>query len=195
MASGFAGLPTEFYEIKKYENEIITLERIDVETNKKISSGKKKSKEKSHIVYTEYTEEDYLSGKYETTTPDDNTKELWFKLKDRILTAYDDVLEYKQRKKYGGFYSKVDNACICTLDSTKSAIWISYSITKENFFDYPYISYTTKGHFGVGYYRSKIQNSKDIEKVLPRIHDVLNEKGAYDDDLFEEEILEETMFG
>jgi len=195
LASGFAGLPTEFYEIKKYENEIITLNRIDVETSKKISTGKKKTKEKSHIVYTEYTEEDYLSGKYETTPPNAETKELWFKLKDRILTAYDDVLEYKQKKKYGGFYSKVDNACICTIDANKSAIWISYSITKKDFFDYPHIVYTTKGHFGVGHYRSKIQNSKDIEKVFPLIHDVLYEKGALSGDSFDDKILDETIFG
>lgn len=181
IASGFAGLPTEFYEIKKYEKDIVTLDRIDVEQNKKILSEKKKNKEKHPVVYAEYTEEDYLSGKYETAPPNTETKELWFKLKDRILTTYDNVLEYKQKKKYGGFYSKVDNACICTINANKSTMWISYSITKKDFFNYSDIVYTTKGHFGVGHYKSKIQNSKDIEKVVHPIHDVLYEKGVLGD--------------
>lgn len=175
-ASGFAGLPTEFYEIKKYENEVITLNRIDVKTDTSVATGKKKVKGKSHIAYAEYTEEDYLAGKYGTTAPNAQTKELWSSLKDTIQLSFDDMIEYQQKKKYGGFYTRDDNACICTLDATKSAIWLSYSITKKNFFESPFVSYTTKGHFGVGHYRSKITNAEDIEKALPHIQKVLGDK-------------------
>ena len=155
-ASGFAGLPTEFYEIKQFDDEIITLNRIDTKISADVSSKKGKTL-KPRMSITEYIEDDYLAGKYETTKPAENTKRLWIKLKNTILDTFN-KLEFKQKKKYGGFYSKDDNACICTLDVTKDSIWISYSTTKKNFFQDQFVTYTIKGHFGVGHYRSKIKN-------------------------------------
>lgn len=172
-ASGFAGLPTEFYEIKRYHDDIITLNRIDLKPDK---SYRKDSERKTHVTIAEYNEEDYLAGKYETTPPSSEIIKLWKDFKDLILDSFD-KLEFKQKKKYGGFYSIDDNSCICTLDAQKNAIWLSYSITKKNFFsETDFVAYTTKGHFGVGHYRSKITSKEDINEAIPFINMVYDDK-------------------
>jgi len=173
MASGFAGLPTEFYEIKKYQDNILTLNRIDQKQEK---SSRKDLKRKIQVTISEYHEEDYLAGKYETTPASPETIKLWRDFKNLILDSFD-KLEFKQKKKYGGFYSTEDNSCICTLDAQKNAIWLSYSTTKKNFFeDTDFVTYTTKGHFGVGHYRSKITSNEDVDQAIPFIHNVYEDK-------------------
>lgn len=174
-ASGYRGLPTELYEIKKYNDDVVTLNRIDLKS-KKTETKRGPSKTRPRFTLAEYNEKDYLAGKYETTSASPYTIELWKLFKNMILDAFS-KLEFKQMKKYAGFYSTDDNSCVCTIDAQKNAIWLSYAITKKQFFENTdFVTYTTKGHFGVGHYRSKIKNSNDAERAIPFIQMVYDDK-------------------
>jgi len=129
-ASDFQGLPIELYEIKKYEDGVLTLNKIENKESHTHNLSKIKSKEKTRVVLTEYSEEDYLLGKYQTPVPSPEIRQIWNKLKNRISDSFEKV-EFKQKKKYAGFYSKEDGSLICTLEATKSRIKLCYTTRKN----------------------------------------------------------------
>lgn len=178
-ASNFQGLPIELYEIKKYEDNVITLNKI--ETKVEISTKhalKTRAKEKVRIVLAEYSEDDYLSGKYETSVPNPQIKDLWFKLKNKISDNFEKC-EFKQKKKYAGFYSKEDASLICTLEITKLRIKLCYTTRKNKgiLSASKFVSDVSKrGHWGVGDFQSEIKSNEDIENALPLIRKVYEEK-------------------
>ena len=174
-ASGFQGLPIELYEIKRFEQDIITLDRVGSIKTKHVSRKNNAPKTSSHVL-TEYLEEDYLNGKYGNTALSSKSKALWCDLKNKILDNFEN-LEFTQKKKYGGFYSTSDNSLICTMTSTKDTLTLDYSITKTNFFTKNnFVKYTLKGHYGAGHYRSKIHNHKDIDNSIQFIKKVYDYK-------------------
>ena len=174
-ASAFQGLPIELYEIKRFEQNIITLDRVGSIKTEHVSRKNNAQKTSSHIV-TEYLEDDYLNGKYGNATLSDKSKILWRDLKNKILDNFEN-LEFKQKKKYGGFYSTSDNSLICTMTSTKDTLTLDYSTTKTNFFTKnDFAKYTLKGHYGAGHYRSKIHNHDDIDNSIQYIKKVYDDK-------------------
>ena len=174
-ASNLKALPIELYEIKRFEQDIITLDRVGSIKTEYISRKNNAPKTSSHIV-TEYLEDDYLNGKYDNTALSSKSKTLWCDLKNKILDNFEN-LEFKQKKKYGGFYSTSDNSLICTMTSTKDTLTLDYSITKTNFFNKnDFAKYTLKGHYGAGHYRSKIHNHKDIDNSIQYIKKVYDYK-------------------
>lgn len=127
---------------------------------------------------SEYDEEDYLSGKYKTGNASKKTRELYFKIKKRILENFKD-LEIRQTKAYIGFYFKDTTRCVCTLDVLKSKVNLAYAITtaKKVLFPSDFIrDVENVGIFGVGHYQSVIKNEDDIAKVLPFIRKVYDFK-------------------
>ncbi|MGH2612766.1 MAG: hypothetical protein ACRDFB_06915 [Rhabdochlamydiaceae bacterium] len=194
-ASTFPGLPIELYEIKQYEDDIITLNNIEEtsnnieETSKEVStSDARKPKIKPRIALAEYNEDDYLAGKYHNQYPTQETKNLYFKLKSVILDNFD-KLEYKQKKIYAGFYSKNDGSCICTLEVLKNKIILTYSTSKKGLL--PLSDFvkdvSQKGHHGVGQFQSEIEKEGDMVKALPNIGIVYEQKvssGSFSSDNF-----------
>ena len=77
--------------------------------------------------------DDYLNGKYGTATLSDTSQILWRDLKNKILDNFEN-LEFKQKKKYAGFYSTSDNSLICTMTSTEDTLTLDYSTTETYFF-------------------------------------------------------------
>ena len=169
-ASQSANLPIELYTIAKFENGIVLLDRIE---NKTDSSSKGKVKTNSIIRLDEYSEDDYLEGKYGTQIPTENTKLLFLKFKNKILDTFSEV-ENKQKKKYIGFYSKKDGSAICTIEVKKTKLNLCYSTSKKNFIpiDSFVQDYSNKGHWGIGHYLSEISNESDILKSIPLIEKV-----------------------
>jgi len=173
-ASGYVGLPIELYEIKKFEDEIIILNKIENKSTPLIvSASKKKTKIKSSIVITEYNEDDYLSGKYDTQMPTTQTRYLYERLKAEILRNFD-KLEQKQKKKYVGFYSKEDGSAVCTVEVRKHKIMLTYSTIKKGIVPLSdFVRDVSKiGHWGVGHFQSEVKNEEDIKKSLPLIQKV-----------------------
>lgn len=172
-ASQSVSLPIELYEISKFDNGVVLLDKI--EDKKEIST--KKAKSTSIIRLDEYSEDDYLEGKYDTQIPSDRTRMLYFKIKNSILDAFPEI-ENKQKKKYVGFYSKKDGSAICTIEVTRNKLKLCYSVTKKDIVPVNsfVIDYTGKGHWGIGNYMSEIKNETDIEKAIPLIEKVYNFK-------------------
>jgi predicted transport protein len=173
-ASQSVNLPIELYEISKYENGIVLLNKIE---DKKDLSSKSKLKSTSYIRLDEYSEDDYLEGKHDTQIPSEQTKKIYFKLKNLILDTFSDI-EYKQKKKYAGFYSKKDGSAICTVEVKKNTLNLCYSVTKKDIITVNSFvkDLTGKGHWGIGNYMSEIKTEMDIEKSIPLIEKVHNFK-------------------
>ena len=171
-------LPIELYEIAKFENGVITLNKIEDE--KTVGT---KSKNTSIIRLEEYSDEDFLAGKYGNPATSDKTKQLFFNLKNMIVDTFPE-LENKQKKKYLGFYSKKDGAALCTILTGRDKLQLFYTIRQKDFFPpSSFIKYMFKkdgkkiGHWGLGDYMSEITNKSDIEKAIPLLSKVYEYKG------------------
>lgn len=126
----------------------------------------------------EYNEEDYLKGKYKTGKASKKTRDLYFKIKSRILENFQD-LEARQKKAYVGFYYKDSHTCVCTLDVAKSKIKLAYATTiaKKILSSSTFIRNVENiGIYGVGHYQSEIKNEADFEKALSYIKIVYDYK-------------------
>jgi len=174
-------LPIELYEIARYENEIITLNKIEQES----SSSEKKSKSQAIIRLQEYSEEDFLDMKYhEGRNPlSPQMKQFWYQAKNRILEENEN-LEYHQKKLYGGFYSKLDGSAVCTFDPKNTKILLSYT-TRQNsgiLSGSSFVRLMIKedgnpiGHWGMGDYQSELKTEADLEMALPLIKKVYDSK-------------------
>ena len=172
-ASSFQGLPIELYEIRKYHDDIVTLNRIWDSTMKSIDSEKPKTR----ITLSEYVEEDYLDGKYHGAYPTDDIKQLWHKLKETIEETFDDA-EFRQKKFYGGYYLRDDGSSICTLEVRKNEIKLCYSTNKIDLLELSdfVIDMSNKGHWGIGKFMSLIKSMDDIAKSIPIISKVYQSK-------------------
>lgn len=164
----------ELYEIKQYEDNIVSLDRLELQPDKQ-----KKESPQERSVYEQYTDDEYLNGKYDTNLkPTPETRQLWNKLKDQILATFE-KLEFKQRKHYAGFYSKDDRSVICTIQALNTKINLNYSITTDKKLLQPsefVTDVSSKGQWGIGHYRSEIKNTRDIESALPLIEKVYRYK-------------------
>lgn len=166
--------PIELYRIRRYENGILGFERIEQRNDNRTKS---KSRDSAIVRLSEYSEDDYLEGKHGTQIPNEYTKTLFFKLKNKILDTFLEV-ENKQKKKYVGFYSKKDGSAICTIEVKKTKLDLCYSTTKKGVIpvDSFVKDWTGKGHWGIGDYMSEITNETDIERALPLIQKVYDHK-------------------
>lgn len=174
------GLPVRLYQIHQFDEGIITIERMgEIATeHTRFSPSEDATKTKSYVRLDEYDEEKYLNGEYKTGNSSPETLELYFKIKKRLLETFED-LEPRQRKAYMGFYSKNNDACICTLDVGKSKIKITYATTvKKNILSPSEFVRDVEniGVYGVGHYQSEIKNEDDVERSLQYVQKVYDYK-------------------
>ena len=170
-ASSFHGLPIELYEIRKYQDDIITLNRIGD------STVKDTEKTRSVTRLSEYVEEDYLDGKYHKQYPTENTKRLWNQLKEIIEETFEDV-EFRQKKIYGGYYLRDGGSSVCTLEALKNKIVLCYSTSNMSLLEPSefVIDVSNKGHHGIGSFQSSIESAEDVSKAIPIISKVYQSK-------------------
>ena len=169
-ASMSSALPIELYEIKKYENNLITLNRLDSGSKQVISKNGGKSEKKISITLDEYDINDYLAGKYDgRNIMPEEIKKLYNKMLDMISNSFENI-EFRQKKMYGGFYSSQDGQSICTFTTSKSKINLYYSTTKKDLIPLSdFILDKSKGHYGLGLIGSEIRNEDDIQRSLQYI--------------------------
>ena len=171
--------PIELWEIKRFDDETFTLEKIHDK-----EKGKKTYRQDSSII-GEYSEEDYLEGKYFREgrgAPTDEVKKLFKILKSKILERFTDI-EIKQKSRYAGFYSTKNDAALCTIVAYGKRIQLNYTIRiKDALPESEFVRYmvnpdgTKINHWGLGDYQSMIDTEKDIEKAFPLIEKVYNLK-------------------
>lgn len=171
-ASNFQGLPIELYEIKKYQNNIISLKRIGDSQTQTINSTK--STKPSIPIYSE---DDYLAGKYHNQYPTDETKKLWSQLRETIENTFEDI-EFVQKKIYAR-YSLVDGgSSICSLKALKNKIVLGYSTRDMTLLDTTEFveDISNIGRHELGNFRSSIETFEDITKAIPLIQKVYQSK-------------------
>lgn len=173
-ASGFQGLPIELYEIKKYQDNMISLNRIG---DTQIQSTDSTKSTKPRIRLSEYIEEDYLAGKYHNQYPTEETKKLWNQLKETIENTFEDV-EFVQKKIYARYSLRDGGSSICSLEALKSKIVLNYTTSDMTLLETSeFIDDVSKvGHHGIGNYRSSIESSEDIAKAIPFIQKIYHSK-------------------
>lgn len=174
------GLPVKLYQIRQFDEGIIITERMGETATEhtQFNNSENIVKTKSYVKLDEYDEEQYLSGQYKTGNSSQETRELYFKIKKRLLETFEDI-EFRQKKAYAGFYSTYNDACICTLDVGKSKVKITYAITtaKKILSASDFIRDVENiGVYGVGHYQSEIKNEEDIERSLQFVQKVYDYK-------------------
>ncbi len=173
-ASSFQGLPIELYEIKKYQDNMISLNRIG---DTQIQSPDSPKSNKPRITLSEYIEEDYLAGKYHNQYPTDETKKLWNQLKETIENTFEDV-EFVQKKIYARYSLRDGGSSICTLEALKNKIVLNYSTSDMTLLESTEFveDVSNVGHHGIGNFRSSIESSEDITKAIPFIQKIYHSK-------------------
>jgi len=161
-ATNFKDIAIELWEVKRFENEIISINQIkksnSAESIKPITEKNKALQEISREIKV-YTEEDNLKDK------PDEIVELYEKFKSAILDLSPDI-EVKPQKYYIAF-KKGSN--ISDIELQKSAIKISVNL-KSGLLDDPKhlmrdVS-VLKGHSLNGDYELKVDSDKDLEYIM-----------------------------
>lgn len=171
--------PIELWKIKRFQDETYTLEKIHDKEKRK------KAYKQDTSIIGDYSEEDYLAGKYyplhKSIIPTEEGRKLFKKMKNRILEVYPN-LESQQRSKYVGFYSINDGSSVCSITVAKSYLDLGYATSEKNIFEESdFVRYMIKpdgkktNFWGLGNYLSRIHNESDIEKaiqLLQKVYDI-----------------------
>jgi len=162
-SSDYQNIPFDLFKVTKYEDGIIDIEKIERNSKEKIDTSifneilKSDNKQEEIKVYTE---EDHLCNVNE------NIRELYEKLKDRILELGDIDIEVK--KVYIAFKGRRN---IADIDMIHNRLRVSINMKKGTLSDPLNITQdiTNIGHWGNGDYRVDIYKLDDIDKVIPLI--------------------------
>jgi len=160
----FKDLPIELYEIQQYENDLVTLNKIQSKSSSTsindLSDGGVIGKVKSEIkVYTEESITDYGS---------DFTKELYSQYKNKILELGDDI-NVKFTQRYIGFKRGKKNFTDITVSKDFIKIWLNQKKGKIDDSKNLCRDVSNIGHWGNGDYELRVTDNKDFEYILSLI--------------------------
>lgn len=162
-AINFKDLPIELWEIKRYSNSSIIYNQIKTsgaEESIKTISKQDETIEKVSKEIKVYTEQEHLNK------ADDETRELYTKLKNAILSF--DNIEIKPTKLYIAFISS-SNIVDIRIQQNRLKMWINL---KKGELDDPKElakDVSNIGHWGNGAYEIKIENDENLEYILSLI--------------------------
>lgn len=161
LATNFKDIAIELWEIKRYENDLISINPI--KKTKSAESIKPLTKQNSVIksVTDEikvYTEEDHLNGS------SDEIIELYETFKNAILNLADDI-EIVPKKLYIAFKKDKNIADIVIL---KKGIKIFINLKKGQLDDSKELmkDVSEKGHWGNGDYELVVSNTTNLEYIM-----------------------------
>jgi len=171
QSSNFKDLSIELWEIKRYENDLISLNPIrksksapSIKPLQKIDSKSEISKVTKEIKV--YTEEDHLVNKQ------DNVRELYESFKNAILNLPADI-EVIPKKSYVAFKTKT-NIVDVEIQANSLKLWIN--LKKGQLNDSQNIMRDVsllKGHNGNGDYEITIRDTVQIEYIMSLIKQAL----------------------
>jgi predicted transport protein len=158
----FKDVPFELWEVKKYENNLISLTQHKNSSSESISSVETQSSSIVKEVSREIKvySEDYHFERRNTT---DSIKELYFILKERIVNLGE--VDIVPRSTYIGFKRKTN---FVDIDFQKGNLWLWINLPKGKLDDPKGISrdISTIGHYGNGDYEVKVFPDTDIDYVM-----------------------------
>ncbi len=160
-ATDFKNIPVDLVKVTRYEEDIVEIDFIKKTSNVKVQDIKMESEQndvnKEVIVYTE---EDHLAKASE------EIKTTYEELKNRILELDDIDVEIK--KHYIAFKGRTN---IVDIIVTKNKLKIDINMKKGTLEDLLNITEDISeiGHLGNGDYRVILNNSNDIDTLMPLI--------------------------
>jgi predicted transport protein len=157
----FKDLPIELWEIKKFENDLISFNNIKAKNpTENITTITKSEEENEELKELKvYSEKDHLKNKPEYLI------ELYEKIKEGIYNFSDDIEIYFV-KLYIGFKINNKNFLSLRIQQSKLKIWINM---KKGFLDDPRNitrDVSKKGHHAVGDYEIHLEDDENLEYVL-----------------------------
>ncbi len=168
----FKDVPFELWEIKKFENDLISLTQHKVSSNESISTTIEDNETVVGKVSREvklYTEEYHLEKKNLTN----DIKERYFNLRDRITTLND--VEIIPRQLYIGFKFK-SNFVDVEIRPKDIKLYINMKIGELD--DPKGISrdVSNQGHWGNGDYEIRITENTDLDYIMFLINQSYNKQ-------------------
>ena len=167
LATNFKDIAIELWEIKRFENDIISINPIkktkSAESIKPVTQQNEKIKSVTSEIKV-YTEEDHLKG------CSDEIVELYETYKNAILNLFDDV-EIVPKKLYIAFKKDKNISDIVLL---KKGIKIFINLKKGQLDDPKGLTkdVSTTGHWGNGDYELIVTNTDHLEYVMSLIKQV-----------------------
>ena len=160
-ATDFKNIPVDLVKVTRYEEDIVEIDFIKKTSNVKVQDIKMESEQndvnKEVIVYTE---EDHLAKASE------EIQTIYEELKNRILEL--DDIDVVIKKHYIAFKGRTN---IVDIEVTKNKLKIDINMKKGTLSDLLNITEDISeiGHWGNGDYRVIINNSNDIDSLIPLI--------------------------
>lgn len=167
-ATNFKDIAIELWEIKRYENNLISVNQIkkskSAESIKPITSTNSKLDSVNKEIKV-YTEEDHLANK------PDKVVELYEAFKEAILNLADDV-EAEPKKLYVAFKKDKNITDIVIL---KKSLKLFLNLQKGQLDDPKNMmrDVSSTGHWGNGDYETIIKSTKDLEYIMSLIKQAL----------------------
>lgn len=167
LATNFKDIAIELWEIKRFENDIISINPIkktkSAESIKPVTQQNEKIKSVTSEIKV-YTEEDHLKG------CSDEIVELYETYKNAIINLFDDV-EIVPKKLYIAFKKDKNISDIVLL---KKGIKIFINLKKGQLDDPKGVTkdVSTTGHWGNGDYELIVTNTDHLEYVMSLIKQV-----------------------
>lgn len=167
LATNFKDIAIELWEIKRFENDIISINPIkktkSAESIKPVTQQNEKIKSVTSEIKV-YTEEDHLKG------CSDEIVELYETYKNAILNLFDDV-EIVPKKLYIAFKKDKNISDIVLL---KKGLKIFINLKKGQLDDPKGVTkdVSTTGHWGNGDYELIVTNTDHLEYVMSLIKQV-----------------------
>lgn len=164
-ATNFKDLAIELWEVKRYENDIISINHIRksqaAESIKPVVQNKKELKAVTEEIKV-YTEDDHLQNK------PDSVIELYDSFKDSILNLSPDI-EIKPQKLYIAFKHKENN--ISDIEIQKGGLKIFINVKSGQLDDPKNLARDVNGigHWGNGDYELKATDDKNMEYIMSLI--------------------------
>lgn len=166
----FKNLPIELYEIKRYDNGIISFNMIkgeenseDINTISKVNTEiQKVSKE-----IKKYSIEEHLKG------INDNVVELFYQFKERMEFMFPEI-EITAKKLYIAFKNNKKNLVDFHLQKNSLKIWLNAKYGEIDEFKNISKNVSNTGHWGNGDYEFSIKDDREFEYIISLIKSTNN---------------------
>lgn len=161
-ATDFKNIPIDLIKVKRYEENIYSIDSINKTSNIKIEEIDFTNNEINEVnrEVKVYTEEEHVSALVE------DKRELYYKLKNIILEL--DDIDVEPKKQYIAFKGATN---IVDISIYKKEIKLYINLKKGKLKDKNQIAedISNIGHWGNGDYRMRIRNLDDIDYAIPFI--------------------------
>lgn len=161
----FKNLPIELYEIKKYENDIISFNKIrgkenseDINTISKINTEIQKVTNE----IKKYSVEEHLKE------ANDNIIELFNQFRERLENMFPEI-EVEAKKLYIAFKNNKKNLVDFHLQKNSLKIWLNAKYGEIDDFKNLSKNVSNKGHWGNGGYEFSIKDDTNFEYIISLI--------------------------